>query len=119
MNNNQILFCISIVLISAIFIITGFYLKKYPPKEINYFYGYRSKRALKNQEQWNFSQQKSAVELIRTGKLLLISQVFIFFIPEEHLYTPYILGVIVVLIMLGYFNVVLKTEKAIIRKFNK
>jgi hypothetical protein len=37
----------------------GIYLSKYPPKEINAFLGYRTKKACKNKDTWDFAQKKS------------------------------------------------------------
>lgn len=117
MNNNQILFCVSIILISVIFIAIGLFLKKYPPKEINYFYGYRSKKAMKNIEQWNYSQKKAALELIRSGILILISLVLVYFLPDGTSFTPYILFLIVIITLFPYFITVYKVEKALKKAF--
>lgn len=59
-----------------IFIITGFIMLKFPPKKINLFYGYRTTRSMKNQEQWDFSQKYSAKLLMLCGLFLtLISSI--------------------------------------------
>ena len=39
--------------------IAGLVLKVFPPKKRNYIYGYRTKRAMKSQETWDFAQQYS------------------------------------------------------------
>ncbi|MGB6269038.1 MAG: SdpI family protein [Olleya sp.] len=55
-----------------IFVITGFIMLKFPPKKINILYGYRSKRSMKNQKNWNFAQIYSAKQLIICGLFLTI-----------------------------------------------
>lgn len=56
-----------------IFIITGFVMFKFPPKNINMLYGYRTTRSMKNQEQWGFSQKYSAKLLILCGVFLILT----------------------------------------------
>lgn len=48
------------VIIGPIFIIAGIILYKFPPKKINYLYGYRTKNSRKNENNWNYSQKYSA-----------------------------------------------------------
>ena len=47
---------IVLVLTGLLFALSGFILKKYPPKSINWFYGYRTRRAMKGQDQWDFAR---------------------------------------------------------------
>lgn len=54
-----------------IFIITGSIMLKCPPKNINMFYGYRTTRSMKNQNQWDFAQKYSAKLLVLCGLILI------------------------------------------------
>lgn len=56
-----------------IFMITGFVMFKFPPKNINMLYGYRTTRSMKNQEQWDFSQKYSAKLLMFCGVFLILT----------------------------------------------
>ncbi|WP_027880355.1 SdpI family protein [Mesoflavibacter zeaxanthinifaciens] len=56
-----------------IFMITGFVMFKFPPKNINMLYGYRTTRSMKNQEQWDFSQKYSAKILMFCGVFLILT----------------------------------------------
>lgn len=47
-----------------VFLITGYLLKKFPPKDINSYAGYRTQRAKKNIETWNEASKYSARLLI-------------------------------------------------------
>lgn len=55
-----------------IYMIFGYILLKFPPKKINYFYGYRSPSAMKSQERWDFAQDYSSKELINLGFFLTL-----------------------------------------------
>lgn len=37
---------------------------RFPPKEINSIYGYRTKASMKNQKSWNFTQKQSSKLMI-------------------------------------------------------
>ena len=41
----------------VIMVITGIIFTKHPPKEINYLYGYRTKRSTKSPEAWKFANE--------------------------------------------------------------
>ncbi len=43
-----------------IFYVAGYIQFKYPPKKINHFYGYRTKKSMRSQEVWNYAQTFSA-----------------------------------------------------------
>jgi len=58
--------------VGVIYVIAGYIQKKYPPKKINHFYGYRTSRSQKNQEIWDFAQQYSAHKMIKMGIITLV-----------------------------------------------
>ncbi|WP_425269344.1 SdpI family protein [Flavobacterium limicola] len=60
------------LLCGSIFIIVGFILYGYPPKKINYLYGYRTSSSMKNSEVWTFSQKYASVKMIQSGFILLV-----------------------------------------------
>ena len=48
-----------------------------PPKKINYIYGYRTKRSIKNMDNWVFSNRKASVGfLFFSGFNLALSLIF-------------------------------------------
>lgn len=63
-------FLILDALTGIIFIIVGLMMLKYPPKEINSLYGYRTKKSMKSQEAWNFAQIYSSKLIIKAGLFL-------------------------------------------------
>ncbi len=65
------LFLIGIAL-GVVFVIVGFILLKFPPKDINYLYGYRTRTSMKSKERWDFAQQYAARLMINGGLVFLV-----------------------------------------------
>lgn len=65
------LFLISIVM-GVTYVLFGWIMIKYPPKCPNYLYGYRTGRAMKNEENWDFAQRYSAKEMMKVGVVYLL-----------------------------------------------
>ena len=86
----------------------------FPPKKINYLYGYRTPRSMKSQQHWDFAQPYSnkrmfeyALFLIALGLLLLLIQ------PEPEVNV--IAGLIALVGM--PFYIFIRTEKALRKQF--
>jgi uncharacterized membrane protein len=65
------------LLIPAIMIGIGLVWRKNPPKDINNMCGYRTERAMKNNETWIFAQQTSAKVFLTAGMILLVISIAI------------------------------------------
>ena len=59
-----------------IFIAVGALLYKFPPKSINFLYGYRTKNSMKTQERWDFAQIYAAKTIIKVGFILCFCCIF-------------------------------------------
>ncbi len=70
--NNFIPVLLSVLPVPTIMIMFGVLWKKHPPKNINWIYGYRSPRAMKNENTWNFAHMYQAKVWRWTGSILLI-----------------------------------------------
>lgn len=110
-NENQLIialgYCIFMLIIYFIYF-------KYPPKKINYFYGYRTKRSMKNNENWSFANKYAA-------KLLINFSVYSFFIPP-FLYFLYPKNNFLITIIIHsalILSVLYFTEKQLKRKFKE
>ncbi|QCK16590.1 SdpI family protein [Mangrovivirga cuniculi] len=104
-----ILFISGIVMIAM-----GITLKKWPPKNPNWAFGYRSKSAIKSQERWDFAQSYSAKILTNTGLIticLAIASLFLNISETGGLFLA--LGYLFIIFLVVYF----KTEAAIKDKF--
>ncbi len=103
-------------LTSIVFLIAGCITYVFPPKKINFLYGYRTNSSMKSQERWDFAQKYSSVQMIKMAVVMfVVSLVFSFFTISENL--NLILGTIVLLIVVGFMFY--KIETAIKIKFSK
>lgn len=57
--------------------------KKYPPKTINWAYGYRTKMSMKNEETWKFAHSYHANIWFWGGIILLVVTLIITFLFKE------------------------------------
>jgi uncharacterized membrane protein len=97
-------------LTSPIFLIAGFVMYHFPPKKINYLYGYRTNSSMKSQERWDFAQKYSSIQMMILAIIMfVVSLIFSFFKISENL--NLIFGLIVLLI--GVSFMFYKVEKAI------
>lgn len=98
-----------------IFIITGFIMLQFPPKNINMLYGYRTTRSMKNQKQWDFAQKYSA-------KLLLLCGLFLTFISNISLlitiHNKAKLFISLALIISSVIFLLFKTENELKKRFS-
>ena len=115
MNFQNALFLMPL-LVGTIFAFVGYIMLKFPPKNINYLYGYRTKRSMKTKEIQDFVQVYSSKLMIYCGLGLVTISVFglLFNVNEEK-------GVLIstVLIFITVAILIIKTEKKIKQKFKK
>lgn len=89
---------------------------KFPPKKINHFYGYRTKTSMRNQQTWDFAQQFSALEMIRTSIVMVVLGGLSWgfdFSP------PYPMASALALTVLFPLVMVLKIEKELKKRFSE
>ena len=101
-------------LTGIIFTISAAILYRFPPKKINYLYGYRTPSSMKSQQVWDFSQKYSAVKMLQIGLLLLAVSLLNIFIAISELQET-ILGI--GLLIAGCIYMFVITEKAIKKNF--
>ena len=102
------------VITGIIFLIVGIIMLKFPPRNINSYYGYRTKRSMRNKERWTFAQKYSAIQLIKLGGLLALSGFTVFFINPSEKTAMFIgLGLMLVMVVVLF----LRVECTIKRKF--
>jgi uncharacterized membrane protein len=111
---NQLLFIPLVT--GSIFTLAGLILIKFPPKKINWLYGYRTPQSMKNQEKWDFAQSYSAKEMIKLGgRLLLSSTPGLFYHPKQNISTLVGIGLMTIVVVILFVRVV----KAIKNRFDK
>jgi len=98
-----------------ILILAGLIMYKFPPKNINSLYGYRTSRSMENQKKWDFAQNYSTKEMMKLGFLLLISSLISKVTNFDNLTNMFIgLGLMILSVIILF----LRVEKAIKIKFN-
>lgn len=98
-----------------IFMLAGIILMKYPPKEINSLYGYRTKNSMKNIKRWQFAQKYASKKMILWGFFLSSSCLLGFIFNFKTIYSVFISSIFIVLFAI---ILVIKIEKALIIKFD-
>ena len=72
-----ILMFICNLLIPIVMLICGFFMSKYPPKEINGIIGYRTTMSRKNKDTWKFAHDYCGRLWFKIGLVLLIPAIII------------------------------------------
>ena len=107
----------SILFLSGgIFYLAALVLSKFPPKKINYFYGYRTKASMKSQESWNFSQNYTSKKMKYISLYIFIIGVFSSFLNIELMWSLW-LGIIISILM--PVLVILEVEKELKTRYPK
>lgn len=104
------------LLVGILFILIGCILNFFPPKKINRYYGYRTPRAMKSKERWDFAQRFSARELIGWGVVNVLAALAAYWfklsVENSNILTA-------ILVTVSVIALVVRTEMAISRKFGK
>lgn len=103
----------ALVLQGILFLSLAYYYVKKPPKKINHFYGYRTRRSMANQEVWNFANRQSAKDFLRVAVATMITGILL--LPFD-IFLKVLIQVLVLLIGLGF--AVWNTEKEIDKFFD-
>jgi uncharacterized membrane protein len=102
-------FLVGVILLAAALLMILF-----PPRGINYLYGYRTSRSMKSQQAWDFAQRYSSVKMLWVSKVLLITGIInVLFIENQEFIV--ISGVALLILGAGY--IFYATEKALKTKF--
>lgn len=99
---------------SALTLITGYWFYFDPPKKINSFYGFRTKKSVKSQEQWDFAHRFSGKQFIFFGIILLIASIFVGLLDFNNDLANIFA---IIFFVIGAFLIIYRTEKAIDKEF--
>ena len=103
-----------LILVGSIFTVSGMITYIFPPKRVNYIYGYRTSSSMKSYERWKFAQNYSRKLMIIYGiSMLVISCLGLFVSISEKI--DFYIGLILPLLSTVFIFV--KTEKALKTKF--
>jgi uncharacterized membrane protein len=101
-------------LVGAIFMITSVVTYLFPPKKINYLYGYRTASSMKSQQRWDFAQRYATTKMLQVGAFLFaVSFLGIFLQVDDN--TNVAIGLVLMLPSCAFL--LLSTERALRKKF--
>lgn len=116
MSESFLILLFSVLIIPILMLVFGLLWKKHPPSSPNWIYGYRSKRAMKNQTTWNFTHAYQAkVWRWIGGGLMVLGTVFSVKYQGKG---QSILSWFLYLELAVFFATILLTEFMLRRKFN-
>jgi uncharacterized membrane protein len=101
-------------LIGIVFMVTAAVVYCFPPKKINYLYGYRTSASMKSQDRWDFAQRYSSKKMFQSGAALLAVS-FIGLVLPLSVNTNFIIGIFLSLPSCLYMF--LTTERALRKNF--
>ena len=107
----------SILFLSGgIFYLVALVLSKFPPKKINYFYGYRTKASMKSQKSWEFAQNYTSKKMKYISLYIFIIGAFLSFLNIELMWSLW-LGIIISILM--PVLMILEVEKELKTRYPK
>ena len=102
------------LLVGLVFFIMGLVMQKWPPKNINPLYGYRTGSSMKSKERWDFAQEYSGNLMKKSGIVLaVIGLIMALLTIGIEVITA--VGMVAVFVCIGYLF--FSTEQALKRKF--
>ena len=90
-----------VLTLPILMIIFGFIFKKNPPKSINWFYGYRTFRSMKDQKSWDYANKKMGEYWFKIGWIILpLSVIPLLFVKNSNIDIISYMGTAIVLLQL-------------------
>lgn len=120
-----ILTLVSVLIIPIVMIGCGGIFKKYPPKTINNFYGYRTPMSSKNQETWDFAQTYFGKVWWKIGWIMCLGVILIMVgillsgYSKNEAFVTYSITIITIIEVVLMVLSIIPVEKALRRVFNK
>ena len=98
----------------ALFFMTGYYIKKNPPKDINGAVGYKTPASMKSQKHWDFAQQVSADKIKSASIFMMLTALPLYFFNQGST-----INIIVAIVIVLFITIlpIIQTESAINEKF--
>ncbi|MGA0896125.1 MAG: SdpI family protein [Flavobacteriaceae bacterium] len=103
-----------LLLTGGIYFIAGWIQEKYPPKNINSIYGYRTKASMRNPEVWKFAQEVSSKKMKRDGLYLIVFGLLLSFLDLKG---QFYLWIGIVLSVWAPLRMLISVEKQIKKHF--
>lgn len=107
---------IILLLSGVLFYLAGLIHYKFPPKRINYFYGYRTKRSMRNLEVWNFSQSYAAKKMQQMALYMILAGIGCNIIETGKIWSIW-LGIVAIILIPIWM--IIEVEKELKKRFPK
>lgn len=102
------------LLVTAVFLLCGLIMMRFPPKKINPLYGYRTLASMRSEEAWQLAQKLCARRFIL---LSLFSAVIAVFVWLADLQEPWVPLVMLASLIGGFIYLFRTVEKKLARRF--
>ena len=110
-------FNFDMLIVPIISIVIGVLFVKFPPKSMNYVIGYRTRRAMKNQETWEFANRYFGKLFLITAVLLLFLSLLAYSLMRQFELMDQVNNLILVQIIVLFVPIFI-TEKALKQRFD-
>jgi len=102
------------LLVTAVFLLCGVIMMRFPPKKINPWYGYRTLASMRSEEAWKFAQKLSARRFILLAAGSAIISVIVWL---SELQEPWVPLVMLASLIGGFVYLFRSVEKKLARRF--
>ncbi len=103
----------TVLLVGVTFLLLGRYLKRNPPKKINRYKGYRTKRSKASQEAWDHAQVYSAEVMQKVGMYMGLASIPFLLLDDN------VVTIVTAMVVILFFCLmpIYSTEKELKEKF--
>jgi uncharacterized membrane protein len=103
------------LLVSPILVVAGLFLFYVPPKKINHYCGYRTKRSKQSQAAWGFAQSFTGKQLIALGAAYIYTLLLKFIFDGISVGLETLISLSFLLI--GMYRLFTRVDQALVEKF--
>jgi uncharacterized membrane protein len=68
-------------IVGTVFVLVGLAMRKFPPKKVNSWYGYRTPSSMRSQKVWNYANRRAALQMLNAGIIVLAVRLILSFLP--------------------------------------
>jgi uncharacterized membrane protein len=99
---------------SLLLMVLAMFYRAYPPKSINFFYGYRTRKSMRNQQTWDFANRIAAKMLFYVGASTLMVATATYFVDPLWAF-----GVSIFFLLVAMFAGIFWCERQLALNFDK
>lgn len=103
-------------LCGGVFLLAAALMLVFPPKKINFLYGYRTVASMKSQERWEFAQKYSTIQMMKSSLFMIVASFAGYLFPDSVYIHLIVSGVIITAAVVYMF---ISTEKELKKRFSE